>query len=181
MNLICIFLVYQSLTKITKIKWNSSSRIWSKVSTSNTKYLSQLIFSCCFWYPSNNIKTPFFLQTIEVAPEEYLIITDPILYDTDNNLNDNDAEQYYYQPDSQELPEETDDDEDTNAYFDIAKKRNLPELLDVSTRDIERPMELPGLENLPLQRTKFYQRPAFSDIQLDYDVPSDYGRIQKKS
>jgi len=124
-------------------------------------------------YQDNNAKDDE--RTIEVAPEEYLIITDPILYDSDNNLNDKDAEQYYYQPDSQELPEETDDDEDTNAYFDIAKKRNLPELLDVSTRDIERPMELPGLENLPLQRTKFYQRPTFSDIQLDYDVPSDYG------
>ena len=140
-------------------------------------------FSWYFWYLTTFkwYQNPLFLQTIEVTPEEYLIITDPILYDSDNNLNDKDAEQYYYQPDSQELPEETDDDEDTNAYFDIAKKRNLPELLDVSTRDIERPMELPGLENLPLQRTKFYQRPTFSDIQLDYDVPSDYGRIQKKS
>ena len=77
-------------------------------------------------------------------------MTDPILLNTEEKT---DPELFYYVED--------DNENDTpDTYLEITKK-NIPELLDISTRDLEEPYELTGIEHLPIELTKFYQpRPA---------------------
>merc|ERR1712141_94439 len=93
------------------------------------------------------------------TPENYLIMTDPILLNTEEKT---DPEQFYYVED--------DNENDTpDTYLEITKK-NIPELLDISTRDLEEPYELTGIEHLPIQLTKFYQpRPASNYEATDYN------------
>jgi len=93
------------------------------------------------------------------TPENYLIMTDPILLNTEEKT---DPEQFYYV--------ENDNEDDTpDTYLEITKK-NIPELLDISTRDLEEPYELTGIEHLPIQLTKFYQpRPASNYEATDYN------------
>jgi hypothetical protein len=93
------------------------------------------------------------------TPENYLIMTDPILLNTEEKT---DPEQFYYVEDDNE-------DDTPDTYLEITKK-NIPELLDISTRDLEEPYELTGIENLPIQLTKFYQpRPASNYEATDYN------------
>merc|ERR1712141_744642 len=93
------------------------------------------------------------------TPENYLIMTDPILLNTEEKT---DPEQFYYVEDDNE-------DDTPKTYLEITKK-NIPELLDISTRDLEEPYELTGIEHLPIQLTKFYQpRPASNYEATDYN------------
>lgn len=93
------------------------------------------------------------------TPENYLIMTDPILLNTEEKT---DPEQFYYVEDDNE-------DDTPDTYLEITKK-NIPELLDISTRDLEEPYELTGIEHLPIQLTKFYQpRPASNYEATDYN------------
>lgn len=120
-------------------------------------------------------------KTIEDTPEEYLILNEPILLDNNDNdvndiIDDNDSENQMYFLDDQQQPADIIDNDDSEDNLQpYITKKSIPEQLEISTRDIERPMELPGIENLPLQRTKFYQeRPRISEMVLDYGAPADY-------
>lgn len=103
------------------------------------------------------------------------------------NTNHEDLEQpavYYVDIDPEQNQDQDDDDIDdentsdsNNIYFDTSKKDIIPEILDISTRDLEEPIELTGIEDLPIQRTKFYLPPLISDsdsVELYQRPASDY-------
>lgn len=126
------------------------------------------------------------IETINEIPERenYLNTLD---------TNHEDLEQpavYYVDIDPEQNQDLQDDDIDelntsdsNNNYFDTSKKDTIPEILDISTRDLEEPIELTGIEDLPIQRTKFYLPPLISDSDsvelyqrpaIDYEVIPEY-------
>jgi receptor-type tyrosine-protein phosphatase N len=129
------------------------------------------------------------IQTIDEIPERENYL---------NTLNTNheDLEQpavYYVDIDPEqnqdqddEITDELNTSDSNNIYFDTSKKdiHEIPEILDISTRDLEEPIELTGIEDLPIQRTKFYLPPLISDsdsVELyqrpdatDYEVIPEY-------
>ena len=85
-----------------------------------------------------------------------------------------------------EITDELNTSDSNNIYFDTSKKdiHEIPEILDISTRDLEEPIELTGIEDLPIQRTKFYLPPLISDsdsVEL-YQRPdaTDYGTLNNE-
>ena len=55
--------------------------------------------------------------------------------------------------------------------------------MDISTRDLEEPIELTGIEDLPIQRTKFYLPPVISDsdsVELYQRPATDYGTMNNE-
>merc|ERR1712110_487287 len=143
------------------------------------------------------------IETINGIPER-----ENYLNTLDTNHEDLEQPAVYYvdiDPEQDQNP----DDDDTNTndefntsdsnnsnyiYFDTTSKKDnddsdIPEdeeILDISTRDLEQPIELTGIEDLPIQRTKFnlpplisedsdsvelYQRP---DDAIDYEIIPEY-------
>ena len=91
-----------------------------------------------------------------------------------------DPEQNQDQDDDDIDDENTSSDSNNNIYFDTSKKDIIPEILDISTRDLEEPIELTGIEDLPIQRTKFYLPPLISDsdsVELYQRPAIDYGTM----
>ena len=78
----------------------------------------------------------------------------------------------------------SDSNNSNHIYFDTTSKEDnddsdIPEdeeILDISTRDLEQPIELTGIEDLPIQRTKFNLPPLISEdsdsVEL-YQRPDD--------
>ena len=88
----------------------------------------------------------------------------------------------------------SDSNNSNHIYFDTTSKEDnddsdIPEdeeILDISTRDLEQPIELTGIEDLPIQRTKFYLPPLISEdsdsVEL-YQRPDDaidYGTMNNE-
>jgi receptor-type tyrosine-protein phosphatase N len=126
------------------------------------------------------------IQTIDEIPER-----ENYLNTLDTNHEDLEQPAVYYVDIDPEQNQDQDDDitdelntsDSNNIYFDTSKKdiHEIPEILDISTRDLEEPIELTGIEDLPIQRTKFYLPPLISDsdsVEL-YQRPdaTDYGII----
>jgi receptor-type tyrosine-protein phosphatase N len=143
------------------------------------------------------------IETINGIPER-----ENYLNTLDTNHEDLEQPAVYYVDIDPEQDQDTDDD-DTNTneefnttdsnnsnyiyFYTTSKKDNydsdIPEdeeILDISTRDLEQPIELTGIEDLPIQRTKFnlpplisedsdsvelYQRP---DDAIDYEIIPEY-------
>lgn len=129
------------------------------------------------------------IQTIDEIPER-----ENYLNTLDTNHEDLEQPAVYYVDIDPEQNQDQDDDitdelntsDSNNIYFDTSKKdiHEIPEILDISTRDLEEPIELTGIEDLPIQRTKFYLPPLISDsdsVELyqrpdatDYEVIPEY-------
>ena len=157
--------------KITSILW---------IRTTKTQNNQQFIMSTQVRESRFFEKKKFFFREIEISlfhidPEQN---QDPD--DDDTNTNDefntsdsNNSNHIYFDTTSKEDNDDSDIPEDE-------------EILDISTRDLEQPIELTGIEDLPIQRTKFYLPPLISEdsdsVEL-YQRPDDaidYGTMNNE-
>lgn len=98
-------------------------------------------------------------QTFQPPPPDKYIMADPILLpEEEGQIDDNNSNNNIYNIEEDRPTEDEKIIRETEVYNPSLNQQTLPASLpSISLRNVEEPIELQGIENLPLQRSKLYK------------------------